>query len=60
MPLCTPRIRLLLDWATVSDWVPAVFRATANVCTPASAGVNVYGAGSAARVSVLVKVTVPA
>ena len=34
MPLWTPRIRPLLDWATVSDWVPAVFRMAVNVWMP--------------------------
>lgn len=39
--------------------MPVVFNAAVNECTPASPGLNVYAAGSAAAGSVDEKITVP-
>src|SRR5690242_4331777 len=44
---------------TPNVWPPEVLKVTANVWTPASAGVNVYEAGNTACVSLLVKANVP-
>src|SRR5438309_9021811 len=58
-PAPTPRTEPLTVSAAATDWTPAVLNVAVKVWTPASAAVNVYGAGRTACGSVPVNATVP-